>query len=146
MDALEYLEVLNSVDIDDACKKALTKNTELIADMNAARIVQGRRANGSEILPEYAPLTIEIKKTKSGPSAITDHVTLYDEGHFIQKVYAEMKGDELEQGSKDVKSESLEKKYGATIFGTSEEDQEELVNQNLRYDVYEAINQQTGLE
>lgn len=89
---------------------------------------QGIRSNGSEILPTYADLTIEIKKLKGQP---TDRVTLFDTGSFYQKIKTNVSGQLVITDSEDEKSEKLKKKYGKRIFGLSENYRSEYLRETL---------------
>jgi hypothetical protein len=144
MDALELLENLQQFDVKATAVEALKENEEVMADLNATQLSQGKRATGTEIRPPYAPLTIEIKKTKSGLAAITDRVTLYDTGSHYRNLYAEVKGDEIEYGSKDLKIDDLQKKYGA-IYGLTKESKEDLIESHLEGDFLQKAHDATGL-
>lgn len=149
MDALEFLDALDRVDLDHLAKQTLEKNKEVIADLIATQLSQGIRSDGTEILPSYAPLTIEIKKTKSGLAGVTDRVTLYDTGEHYKELYAEVKGDDLVTGSLVEYSDALEKKYDtskASVHKLTEDSKEELVVGYLQADCYDLLHQQTGLE
>lgn len=143
-DALEFLETLQTLNIEAAAIDALEGNEKVMADLNATQLAQGKRATGTTIRPEYHPLTIELKKGRSGLAGITDRVTLFDTGSHYRKLYADVKGQEIEYGSKDEKSEDLQKKYGA-IYGLTEESVEELVESHLRGDFIEKIENYLGI-
>jgi hypothetical protein len=145
MDALELIEVLNGIDIPAIAREALAGNTERIADLNAGQLAQGVRSTGSEILPEYRGLTIEIKRGKSGLAAVTDHVTLFDTGAFYRSLYAQVMGDEIEYGARDEKAEKLAKKYKPTIFGLTLDSRDDLTTHYLSGDTIEIFREQTGL-
>lgn len=148
MDALDLLETLEQVNIKALAVETIEEKAEVMADMNAEQLAQGIRSDGSEILPSYKPLTIEIKSEKSGLAGVTNRVTLYDEGDHYRGLYTEVQGDELIQGSRDPKSEKLDKKYSTakgSIYGLTEDNQEELVESHLRGSFYEKIHEITGL-
>jgi hypothetical protein len=146
MDALELFTNLEGMNIHAIAMDALKMNTDVMADLNAEQMAQGIRATGSEIKPAYHPLTVEIKRTeKTGLAAVTDHVTLYDTGSHYRQLYAEVKGDEIEYGSRDSKSEKLENKYGRTIYGLTEDSREELVQGSLQGDFCELAHIELGL-
>lgn len=148
-DALEILQVLKSLDIEATAIATLQENEERMADLNAGQMAQGLRADGSEILPSYKPLTVELKSDKPGLAGVTDRVTLYDTGEHYAELYAEVKGDQIEHGSHDGKSAKLQKKYdkkGASIYGLTIDSREELVNGPVGASWKQKIEQQTGLK
>jgi hypothetical protein len=143
-DVLDLLDNLESLNIKQVAIEALRDNEEIMADLNAGQMAKGKRATGTDIKPAYAPLTIELKKEKSGLASVTDRVTLYDTGSHYRNLYADVKGDEIEYGSKDPKSEDLQKKYGA-IYGLTNDSKEELIEGHLEGDFYDKVKEATGL-
>lgn len=144
-DALDLLENWENLNVGSIVHETIQENAEAMADLNALQLSQGKRATGTDIKPAYHPLTIELKKGQSGLSGITDRVTLYDTGSHYRNLYAQVKGDEIEYGSRDHKSESLQKKYGA-IYGLTEESRDELVNQHLEGSFNSKIHEALGYE
>jgi len=149
LDLLENLEALN---IPSVAVTTLKENSERMADLIAGQLAQGLRSDGSEILPSYKPLTIELKHEKSGLAAVTDHVTLYDTGEHYKELYVEIKGDEIEYGSHDDKSEKLQEKYdvkgrkgNGSIYGLTEDSKDELVEGHLSNRFQSLITESTGL-
>lgn len=148
MDSLELQESIRSINLNDIAARSIEDNRESIADMNAAQMAQGLRADGSEILPYYADLTISMKKKRSGLSGVFDHVTLYNTGAHYAGLYAEVKGDEIEYGSRDEKSEALQKKYSTakgSIYGLTTDSKEELAPAFKR-SFFAEYERQTGLK
>lgn len=148
MDSLELQESIRSINLNDIAARSIEDNRESIADMNAAQMAQGLRADGSEILPSYADLTISMKKKRSGLSGVFDHVTLYNTGAHYAGLYAEVKGDEIEYGSRDEKSAVLQKKYNTakgSIYGLSTDSREDLAPAFKR-SFFAEYERQTGLK
>jgi hypothetical protein len=145
-DALEILSNLKSLDLDGIIHQTLVDNEKVMADLNAVQMSKGLRSDGSEILPSYADLTIELKEGKPGLAGVTDRVTLFDTGDHYRELYAEVQGaDAIEYGSKDEKSEKLQKKYGDKIYGLDSDSRDELAEQHLRPSYMTAVEQHTGL-
>lgn len=147
-DALEFLDNLNALNFKEIAVETIEKNKEVFADYNAAQLAQGIRSDGTSILPEYTDLTKQIKKRKSGLASITDRITTYDTGRHYKELYTSVIGDEIEHGSRDEKSKGLEKKYATakgSLYGPTEESQEEIVEDHLRPDYYEATHNKLGL-
>lgn len=148
MDALEVLENLEQVNIKQIAVDSFNEVKEIAADLNATQLSQGVRSDGSELLPSYAPLTIELKKQKSGLASVTDHVTLFDTGEFYRELYAEAQGDDIEYGSKNEKAEKLNKKYSTrrgSIFGLDDDTSDDLVEGHLKPTFYDNAHEATGL-
>ena len=145
----EILDALKSLDLEAIARESLEENAEVMADLNAEQLARGLRADGSEILPLYKPLTIEIKQTKSGLAAVTDHVTLFDTGSHYRELYAEVQGDEIEYGSRDEKSAKLQKKYSTSkgpIYGLTTDSKDELMNGPVAKSWRNKIESLTGLK
>lgn len=148
MDALEVLENLEQVNVRQIAVDSFNEVKEVAADLIATQLSQGLRSDGSELLPSYAPLTIELKKQKSGLASVTDHVTLFDTGDFYQEIYAVAEGDDIEYGSKNEKAEKLNKKYSTSkgsIFGLDDDSADELVEGHLKPTFYDNAHEATGL-
>lgn len=148
-DAMDLLENIEALDIPAICSGVLQDNEEVIADLNATQLSQGLRSDGSKITPEYAELTVMLKEGKSGLAGITDRVTLFDKGDYYGGLYAEVKGQELLQGSTDPKADDLEKKYATrkgrlTALNTDSSD--ELANGFLSPQFKNRIESDTGLK
>lgn len=148
-DALEVLQVLQGLDVEAIAISTLKENEDIMADLNASQMAQGVRADGSEILPSYRPLTVELKSDKPGLAGVTDRVTLYDTGEHYAELYADVKGDQIEYGSRDEKSAALQKKYDkkkGSIYGLTEDSKEELVTGSVGASWKQKIERQTGLK
>lgn len=142
---MDLLESLQDLDIDQVASDSLKEHEETIAEMNASQLAQGRKSDGKYITPEYADLTIELKKKKSGLAAVTDVVTLFDTGSHYKNLYAEVKDKQIEYGSRDSKSEALQEKYGQNIYGPDDDSKDELVEGFLKPTFEQKIEEKTGL-
>jgi hypothetical protein len=127
-DSLELLNAMQQVSVLAVAEQSVSQTIDVIPDFNATQLAQGLRADGSRILPDYKPLTIEIKKLKGQE---TSFVNLKDTGAHYRKLYADLKGDVIEYGSRDEKSDALQKKYGR-IYGLNSDSQDEYVEGFLR--------------
>ena len=149
MDALEVLENIQKLNVTEAASQTVADSVELIADLNATQLSQGRRSDGSETKPDYTDFTIEQKSQKSGLSGVFDRVTLYDTGAFYRGLYATVQGEDVTIGSTDPKEPSLEKKYSTqkgSIFGLNEDSKEELITGHLQSKWENKVAEITGLE
>jgi hypothetical protein len=93
-------------------------NSYVLEDANAAQLGEGLDANGRDITPEYAPLTVEIKQAKGQP---TSHVTLRDSGDFYASIVAKVRSEAIELEGTDPKTQELQQKYGNAVIGLSDE-------------------------
>ena len=95
-------------------------NSKLILDENRSQLFDGLDKEGKEIVPEYTPTTVSIKKEKGQP---TERVTLRDTGDWQDAMFLEVKGNEILTDSSDWKTDELLKKYDRnmnTILGIPE--------------------------
>ena len=95
-------------------------NSKFILDENRSQLFDGLDKDGKEIIPEYTPTTVSIKREKGQP---TDRVTLRDTGDWQDAMFLEVKGNEILTDSSDWKTDELLKKYDRnmnTILGIPE--------------------------
>ena len=125
--------------------ESIEETKDVIADLNAEQLYTGKRSDGSDITPQYSPITIEIKKEKGQP---TDRVTLRDTGEFYQGLRVDVQGEEVRVYSTDEKSEDLFKRYATpkkNIFGLNSEYKAEYIKQVLRKRYMSKVRKVTGL-
>lgn len=116
--------------LDAEAVTIIEENDHILIDMNTAQLYEGLNSKGQSldsIGGSYAPLTIEIKKTKGQP---TDRVTLKDEGDFYKGFYVKTTDGMWQISSSDDKTDKLIKDWGEDIFGNTEDDEKEF---NLEY-------------
>lgn len=95
----------------------ITDSSETILDANRDQMFEGMDKNGKEIIPEYKPMTIDIKKEKGQP---TDRVTLKDTGEWHRSLFMKVEGGKVFIDSQHELTDELLAKYdrGAeTILG-----------------------------
>ena len=135
-----------SLDVTAAAIKSVSDTSGSYSDLNAEQMSQGLRADGNEIIPSYRPLTIRMKQLfGKGLGAVTDRVTLYNEGDFYRGIKTTVEGLQVVTTSTDKKREGLEEKYG-DIFGLSQRYKQEYVEEYLRPYWKEIIQRETGLK
>lgn len=120
---------VKAVDEDKIITETMQDSADTIADLNAQQMLSGIKQNGAEITPQYAPLTIEIKKLKGQP---TDRVTLRDTGAFYHGIHVNVNGEVLQIDSTDSKTAKIEAKYGKNVFGLSEKFHAEAMREKVR--------------
>jgi hypothetical protein len=104
------------------------------------------RADGSELLPSYADVTVAAKRLKG---QVSDHVTLLDTGAFYRGLYAAVQGEQVEYGSHDSKADKLQEKYSTakgSIFGLNEDSKEDLIESGLGASWQKGVEKVTGLQ
>lgn len=95
--------------------------SKFIADLNGAQLAEkGQREDGSELSPDYSPVTELLKRPRSGIAGITSHVTLYDTGNLHKSIFASVISDSLVLDSNDWKVSELTEKYGEFLGLTPE--------------------------
>lgn len=144
---MDMLDTLETLDISRLCSKVMQDNLREIPPLIEQQLDKGLRSDGSEILPAYTQTTIQIKELKGQP---TDRVTLHDEGNYYRGLYADMQGDQgFITGSKDVKSDKLDKKYATAkgrLTAMNETSKEELADNYLEPEFQREVETQTGLK
>lgn len=113
---LEVLDRIKNLDVHREVKTTLGETRNVILDLNQDQMIHGRRADDSDITPEYTHFT-RLSKIEKGRDP--DVVTLYDTGEFYNAMFVDVGSDELEIDSTDYKSDDLQAKYGAGILGLS---------------------------
>lgn len=92
---------------------------DLITVMNIGQLYdRGENAAGEKIKPDYAPVTVQIKRAKGQP---TDRVTLRDTFAWQSSFSVRLLPDGFEITASDWKTDKLKGKYGASILGLQDE-------------------------
>ena len=114
----KFKKVGEELDTGEIAKKIVRDNDNILIDMNAQDQLYAKGVNRlgvriDEYQP-YRPLTIQVKIEKRQPY---DRVTLKDTGEFYDSFYVETAEDRFYIKASDEKTNWLIKKYGAEIFG-----------------------------
>ena len=110
------LQAAKELQVESLQQDAMNKSTDTYVDLQKDQLFEGILSDGGDIVPEYSPLTKDIKRGKGQP---IDRVTLKDTGEFHAGIYAEPGTDGLMVDSRDSKSNMLQEKYSEEIFGLS---------------------------
>ena len=110
-------------------REIIEENEQAIVEKNQNQLSEGVRSDGSEIKPEYSPLTKRIKRSKGQPD---DRVTLFDKGPFYKGIDVDVFADKFELIGEDPKTKKLQTKYGPLILGVGEQGKQELVDEVFR--------------
>lgn len=127
---------IENLPVREFLQEAVEENAEYIGQLNAKQMYAGKRADGSDIEPEYKQLTKQIKAAKGQPF---DRVTLKDTGSFHKKIDIDADKKGFDIFSTDFKEDELKEKYGEKIFGLAKESKQELKDERLK----EALQQKT---
>lgn len=116
----------------ELARAALSENSEVAVDLNAAQLAQGILKDGSLSDFTYASFTIASKKQKSGLSAITDHLTNYDTGESYRNLFMKVEGDQIAFGTTTDKEESISDRMEGKAFGLTPDNKEEFIRQHVQ--------------
>lgn len=126
-------KVKEALDTGRIAKEIVRDNDNILIDMNAQDQLFAKGVNGlgvriDEYRP-YSPFTIKVKIEKRQPY---DRVTLKDTGEFYDSFYVETAEDRFYIKASDEKTDWLIKKYGAEIFGLTNESLAEFINDYVK--------------
>lgn len=114
-----------------------------LADLQAAQLAKGITSTGEEILPPYAPFTIEQKKKYGiGLGRVTDHVTAYMTGETYKLLQAKVNAGKFTIVANTYKYGLLEQHYGLKLFGLTRESRIEFRDHVVIREVQQAYKEQ----
>lgn len=136
----KFKKVGEELDTGEIAKKIVRDNDNILIDMNAQDQLYAKGVNRlgvriDEYQP-YRPLTIQVKIEKRQPY---DRVTLKDTGEFYDSFYVETAEDRFYIKASDEKTNWLIKKYGAEIFGLTNDSLAEFINDYVKDEAYNRI-------
>lgn len=136
----KFKKVGEELDTGEIAKKIVRDNDNILIDMNAQDQLYAKGVNRlgvriNEYQP-YRPLTIQVKIEKRQPY---DRVTLKDTGEFYDSFYVETAEDRFYIKASDEKTNWLIKKYGAEIFGLTNDSLAEFINDYVKDEAYNRI-------
>lgn len=136
----KFKKVGEELDTGEIAKKIVRDNDNILIDMNAQDQLYARGVNRlgvriDEYQP-YRPLTIQVKIEKRQPY---DRVTLKDTGEFYDSFYVETAEDRFYIKASDEKTNWLIKKYGAEIFGLTNDSLAEFINDYVKDEAYNRV-------
>lgn len=136
----KFKKVGEELDTGEIAKKIVRDNDNILIDMNAqdqlyAKGVSRLGVRIDEYQP-YRPLTIQVKIEKRQPY---DRVTLKDTGEFYDSFYVETAEDRFYIKASDEKTNWLIKKYGAEIFGLTNDSLAEFINDYVKDEAYNRV-------
>lgn len=136
----KFKKVGEELDTGTIAKKIVRDNDNILIDMNAQDQLYANGVNRlgvriDEYQP-YRPLTIQVKIEKRQPY---DRVTLKDTGEFYDSFYVETAEDRFYIKASDEKTNWLIKKYGAEIFGLTNDSLAEFINDYVKDEAYNRV-------
>jgi hypothetical protein len=118
---------------------ALQDNEKIATDLVASQLAQGIKSDGSKADYPYSPLTIAIKKTRSGLSSVTSHLTNYDTGESYKKLFMKVDKSNVLFGTNTDKEESISDRMDGLAFKPTQDNKEELIRQHVQRSFIEKI-------
>ena len=136
----KFKKVGEELDTGEIAKKIVRDNDNILIDMNAQDQLYAKGVNRlgvriDEYQP-YRPLTIKVKIEKRQPY---DRVTLKDTGEFYDSFYVETAEDRFYIKASDEKTNWLIKKYGAEVFGLTNDSLAEFINDYVKDEAYNRV-------
>lgn len=156
-DALEVLENLEQLDLDEIASDAFREHSGKVVLLNREQLLEGKLSTGEDLSPTYFndpyfktpeaakrysewkdKITPNSKRKKGVPN-------LFIIGTYHQSIELEVFKDEYEMSSNFKSAASIENKYGLEIYGLNDDKKEELFDDGLEDTLFEKINEKTGL-
>lgn len=136
----KFKKVGEELDTGEIAKKIVRDNDNILIDMNEQDQLYAKGVNRlgvriDEYQP-YRPLTIQVKIEKRQPY---DRVTLKDTGEFYDSFYVETAEDRFYIKASDEKTNWLIKKYGAEVFGLTNDSLAEFINDYVKDEAYNRV-------
>jgi hypothetical protein len=124
----DLLDNVKKLDVPFESTEAINDTAGQYINLQKEQMFAGINEEGFPIQPPYAARTVAIKKKKGQP---TDRVTLKDTGDFYSDMFLDVRDNDFVIDSADSKTDELLKKYGEEIFGLTEKNQDQYVEENL---------------
>ena len=144
--ALDLLENLQKVNINEIVKSSLINTTPALLRAQKKQMMAGKTAKGENIKPELRSQEYAKQKKAKYQESPFGIPNLRDTGEFQQNIYLEVDSDSYKLDSTDIKSDKLKAKYGEEIFGLSENFIAEYTEKDLQPEFNRQITEITGLK
>ena len=125
MDLLDLQKKVKSIDFDKMMDRAVMGNKEEILDSNTAQLSKGKDSLG-QFLDEYTLAAYAQFKKSLGSEAPLGIPDLKLDGDFYSGFTLQIEGEDYRITSEDDKTVDLTNRYGADIFGLTEERLQEI--------------------
>ena len=111
--------------LEPQATEVVRENENILVDMNTEQLKQGKDSIGDSITPEYYSDEYAYMKNRMNPRPGFGTPDLFLEGDFQEGFFVEETNGGWEIDSRDEKRNILASKYGADIFGNTEQDETE---------------------
>jgi hypothetical protein len=135
----------SKIDVKRAAISIVSERKEDIIDKNREQLMDGFDKEKKR-LKKYASPAYAAKKNKRNPSPGYGNPDLYDKGGFQNSMKLNIQSTNMyEITSTDSKTPDLKKKYGATIFGLTTDNKEDVKYEIINPGLVTYIKKETGL-
>jgi hypothetical protein len=135
---------IEAMNLDVVAHAAFEDSAIALADAGRSQLEHGLNRFAEILQPYKSPWYANIKHAKN-PLPGLGVPDLKLTGAFHRGIYADVQGDRIVWGSRDEKSERLQKKYDA-IFGLNRDSKSAFIREHLRPAFNRQIEQATGLK
>ena len=104
--------------------EAITDSHNLAEDLNADQLAKGIKVDGTAANFTYSPMTIAIKKQRSGLASVTDHLTNYDTGESYRQLFEKVENKKVIFGTGTDKEDSISDRMDDRAFGLTKDNKE----------------------
>jgi len=129
----------------DLAAEAIDTAGEFAAQLNAAQLAQGIKADGSKANFTYAPVTIAQKQGKPGLAGVTDRLTNYDTGESYAKLYEKVSGNKVIFGTGSDKEDAISERMDGEAFGLTRDSKADFLHDQVAPDFARRVRQFVGL-
>lgn len=116
-------------------------NKDKLADLQATQLFSGKRSDGSDINPQYAPFTIEQKKKKGQPY---DRVTFRDTGELYRSFFADVNNKTFSIKSDNFKFDKMIKRSGVKTVGLNIDSRRTFVDEITHPEIIRRYEEKVG--
>lgn len=146
MGLTDMYNAFKSLDMEQAGRNAIEQTKERMIYLNKSQLNLDSQKSDGKYLRQYFDREYAIYKHELNPFPGLGNPDLNLTGKFYSEFFATVKGDKIEFGSTDSKSEGLQSKYGKNIFGLTSENEYDYATETVRPKIVSYIEKVTGLK
>lgn len=143
--ALDLRNNLLGFDVKKEVLSAVSSNLKAHTDLNRSQMMEGKRSSGGEIRPKYRSSTYAAQKEYMNPLPGYGNPDLKLTGSFHKLMKSELSGEDILVDSSDSKTGDLLAKYGADVFGLTEQNKDKFATEIVYPDLIQSLEDKTGL-
>lgn len=143
MTIFEFANLVKNLNIDKLVDEVIEQNIPELLDLNTGQLSVGKNSEGQKVGEYSTDLYADFKKA-IGSQAPSGDVDLKVSGDFFEGFKALIKPKVIEIFSDDEKAEGLEERYGSEIYGLTDENLDEWIEQ-LKVELIERIRNELRL-